>query len=136
VPDRILVVDDDREVRRAYERYLASAGFEVRSAPTLRAALARLARGVVDAVIADVVLTSGGAEGLALATQVRAQLGTRPAVVLTAYGIPRHAAAAARLDVDAFLHKPPSLPWLERLLSRRIADRRRGGVSRVVLQAV
>jgi DNA-binding NtrC family response regulator len=136
VRDRILVVDDDWGIRHVYERHFALAGFDVRCAPTLRAALARLALGVVDAVIADVVLTSGGAEGLVLAAQVRNRLGPRPAIVLTAYGVPGHASAAAQLDVDAFLHKPPSLFWLERLLCRRITERRRGHAPRVVLQAV
>ncbi len=47
-----------------------------------------------------------------------------PVVVLTAYGEPHRAAAAARLGVDAFLHKPVSLVWLERLLRSRFGDRR------------
>jgi len=47
-------------------------------------------------------------------------------VVLTAYGAPDRAEAAARLGVDAFLHKPVSLVWLESLLRARIDDRRRG----------
>jgi CheY-like chemotaxis protein len=44
--------------------------------------------------------------------------------VLTAYGLPDRAEAAARLGVDAFLHKPVSLVWLETLLRGRIDDRR------------
>jgi hypothetical protein len=42
------------------------------------------------------------------------------------YGLPDRAEAAARLGVDAFLHKPVSLVWLESLLRTRIDDRRRG----------
>ena len=45
-------------------------------------------------------------------------------MVLTAYGLPDRAEAAARLGVDAFLHKPVSLVWLETLLRGRIDDRR------------
>ena len=46
-----------------------------------------------------------------------------PVVVLTAYGEPERAAAAARLGVDVFLHKPVSLVWLERLLRARFDER-------------
>ncbi len=123
--ERVLVVDDDANVRRVYERHLASAGFDVRSAPSLRAARARLGSASFDALIADVCLTNGGAEGLTLAEEVRRRFGSRTVVVLTAYGVPVLATAAARLEVDAFLHKPPSLVWLGRLLCLRIAERRR-----------
>ncbi len=129
MPERVLLVDDNEGVRIACERHLASTGFDVRTAPSFRIALARLAGGAIDAVIADVSLTNGGEEGLVLAAQVRARFGSQPVVVLTSYGLPAHATAAARLDVDAFLHKPPSLPWLGGLLRARIAERRRGHVT-------
>ena len=78
-----------------------------------------------DAVIADVCLTpQHGSEGLAIAAYLRHLKTDPPVVVLTAYGLPDRAEAAARLGVDAFLHKPVSLVWLETLLRGRIDDRR------------
>jgi DNA-binding NtrC family response regulator len=127
VCDRLLVVDDEDSVRRAYQAYFTEAGFEVQSAATLHEAAERLARCAFEAVIADVSLTPGvGSEGLAIASYVRHLRADPPVVVLTAYGSPERAEAAARLGVDAFLHKPVSLVWLESLLRSRIDGRRRG----------
>jgi DNA-binding NtrC family response regulator len=130
VCERLLVVDDEDSVRRAYQAHFAGAGFEVQSAATLQEAAERLAAHSFDAVIADVCLTPGvGSEGLAIAAYVRHLRHDPPVVVLTAYGSPERAEAAARLGVDAFLHKPVSLVWLESLLRARIDDHRRGTVS-------
>ena len=127
VCERILVVDDDDGVRGIYLSHFSGAGFEVHSAATLQEAAERLAGNTFDAVIADVCLTPGvGSEGLAIAAFLRHQRHAPPVVVLTAYGAPDRAEAAARLGVDAFLHKPVSLVWLESLLRARIDDRRRG----------
>lgn len=125
--ERLLVVDDDDSVRKIYQSHFSGAGFEVHSAATLQEAAERLAGNRFDAVIADVSLTPGvGSEGLAIAAYLRNLRRDPPVVVLTAYGSPERAEAAARLGVDAFLHKPVSLVWLESLLRARIDDRRRG----------
>jgi DNA-binding response OmpR family regulator len=122
VRERLLVVDDSDSVREAYLSHFRQAGFEVASAGTLREAAERLAAGVFDAVIVDVSLSSAvGSEGLAIVAYLRQMGRTPPVVVLTAYGQPHQAVAAARLGVDVFLHKPVSLVWLERFLRSRFA---------------
>jgi DNA-binding NtrC family response regulator len=136
VCERLLVVDDDDGVRRTYHSHFSGAGFEVHSAATLQEATERMAGNTFDAVIADVCLTPEvGSEGLAIAAYLRHQRHAPPVVVLTAYGAPDHAEAAARLGVDAFLHKPVSLVWLESLLRARIDDRRRGPEAKPVAVA-
>jgi DNA-binding NtrC family response regulator len=127
VRERLLVVDDDESVRGIYQSHFTGAGFEVHGAASLKEAAERLAGGPFDAVIADVCLSADvGSEGLALAAYLRDLRHAPPVVVLTAYGLPDRAEAAARLGVDAFLHKPVSLVWLESLLRSRIDARRRG----------
>jgi DNA-binding NtrC family response regulator len=126
VRERLLVVDDEESVRRIYQSHFSGAGFDVHAAATFKEAAERLAEGRFDAVIADVCLTPEiGSEGLALAAYLCQLRHAPPVVVLTAYGRPDRAVAAARLGVDAFLHKPVSLVWLEGLLRARIDDRRR-----------
>jgi len=125
VSKRLLVIDDDEAVLRTYEAHFARAGFEVERAATLQQAAAHLSAHRFDAVIADVCLTPGGGpEGLSVAAFLRNGRQQAPVIVLTAYGEPDHAVAAARLGADAFLHKPVSLVWLEGLLRSRIDDRR------------
>jgi DNA-binding NtrC family response regulator len=126
VRERLLVIDDDDSVRGIYETHFTGAGFEVLAAASLREAAERLATGPFDAVIADVCLTAGlGSEGMAIAAYLLHLRHAPPVVVLTAYGLPDRAEAAARLGVDAFLHKPVSLVWLEGLLRSRIDEHRR-----------
>jgi two-component system, NtrC family, response regulator PilR len=137
VCDRLLVIDDDDAVREVYSSHFSRAGFDVHCAATLQEAAERLASTSFDAVIADVALTPGvGSEGLAIAAYLRHMRAEPPVVVLTAYGAPERAEAAARLGVDAFLHKPVSLVWLESLLRGRIDERRRGPESEPIAAAV
>jgi DNA-binding NtrC family response regulator len=136
VCERLLVVDDDDGVRSAYESHFSGAGFEVQSVASLQQAVERLSGNSFDAVIADVCLTPRvGSEGLALAAYLRHQRKDPPVVVLTAYGAPERAEAAARLGVDAFLHKPVSLVWLESLLRARIEGRRPADGARALAAA-
>jgi DNA-binding NtrC family response regulator len=122
---RLLVVDDDDHVLGTYQAHFSKAGFEVHSASSLREAAERIASNRYDAVIADVCLTPRiGSEGLAIAAYLCHLKSDPPIVVLTAYGLPERAEAAARLGVEAFLHKPVSLVWLESLLRGRIEERR------------
>ena len=131
------MVDDSDSVRQAYESHFSQSGFEVESARTLKEAAERLAGAIFNAVIVDVSLSSSvGSEGLALAAYLRQMKNDPPVVVLTAYGQPQQASAAARLGVDVFLHKPVSLVWLERLLRTRVEERRGGQPAEAVAAAV
>lgn len=135
--ERLLIVDDDDGVRGVYCSHFSRAGFEVHCAATLQEAAERLASTTYDAVIADIALTPVvGSEGLAIAAYLRHMREEPPVVVLTAYGAPERAEAAARLGVDAFLHKPVSLIWLESLLRGRIDERRGGAETEPVAAAV
>ena len=111
--ERLLLVDESKVVREAFESHFSACGFEVETAGSLREAAERLSHTSFTAVVVDV----SGPEGLATAAHLRQMdVGDAPVVVLTAYGAPQRAADAARLGVDVFLHKPVSLLWLERLL--------------------
>lgn len=122
--ERVLIVDDNESVREVFRSHLAGVGFAVDVACSLPEAAQRLAVTPYSAVIADVSLSEeeAGKEGLAIAAFIRALWEDAPVVILT--GAATSAAAAARLGVDAFLHKPVSLHWLGELIRERIADRR------------
>lgn len=122
--DHLLVVDDDDAICQTLRDYFEGAGFAVETARSIPEAAERLSTAHYAAVIVDVCLSSKGTEGLAIAAYVRHLRADLPVVILTAYGSPQNAAAAADLGVDAFLHKPVSLVWLKGLLRTRIATRR------------
>jgi DNA-binding response OmpR family regulator len=117
VGDRLLVIDSDSAWRAAYTAHFMAAGFDVQCAGCIGEVLSLPAPAPFDAVIASV----GGESAASVPTLERwLACGGPPVVVLTAYDEPSRATDAARLAADAFLHKPPSLVWLEWLLRSRI----------------
>jgi len=82
---RILVVEDNEDVRELAESMLGSAGYAVLSAPSGEDALSLLeAEQDIDLVFTD-VLMPGGINGLQLADQVRARRPGTPILVTTGY---------------------------------------------------
>lgn len=100
---RILVVEDNEDVRELAETMLASAGYAVVSAPSGEQALDLLEHGgAVDLVFTDVMMP-GGMNGLQLADQVRARRPGTPILVTTGYMDELPATQGPRLDI---LSKP------------------------------
>lgn len=100
---RILVVEDNEDVRELAETMLASAGYAVVSAPSGEQALDLLEHGdTVDLVFTDVMMP-GGMNGLQLADQVRARRPGTPILVTTGYMDELPASRGPRLDI---LSKP------------------------------
>lgn len=130
VAERLLVIDADGELRNAYQSHFSRSGFDVHCAATVADAASLLEVEPFDAVIADVRdFPADGRDDPAIGRVLER---TPRVVVLTAYGEPEWARTAARLGVDAFLHKPVSLVWLEGLLRARIEQARSrsdGGVA-------
>jgi len=80
---RILVVEDDPQVRRMIERALSRAGYEVTVVPTVGEARSRLASCRYDLLITDGKLPDGNAGGVLEA--YRAHHADGPAVICTGY---------------------------------------------------
>ncbi len=56
MPEQVLVIDDEVDVRDAIKRVLERAGYVVRTADTVAMALDDLRRGPVDVVITDIIM--------------------------------------------------------------------------------
>jgi two-component system, OmpR family, phosphate regulon response regulator OmpR len=63
-PWRIIVVDDDPELRGLLQRFLAEHGFGVRAVPDGAGLSAQLAREPADAIVLDLMMP--GEDGLAI----------------------------------------------------------------------
>ena len=82
---RVLLVEDDAEVRETVSSALRAAGFAIDTAADAQEALARLGRGArYDALFTDVVMP-GALNGLDLAREVRARYPATAVVVATGY---------------------------------------------------
>src|ERR1700722_18449697 len=75
MPSRVLIVDDDAEIREALEAVFAAEGYGCEVASDATAALEIVERKTVDVVISDVIMD--GMSGLELLDRVRR---THPAV--------------------------------------------------------
>ncbi|MFB0630190.1 response regulator transcription factor [Streptomyces sp. AB3(2024)] len=119
---RILVVDDEPEVRAAVEDGLAIEGFEVRGAPDGLAALSEVARWGPDAVVLDVLMPV--LDGLGVCRQLRAMGDRTPVLVLTALDSVSERVDGLEAGADDYLVKPFALDELVarvRALLRRAA---------------
>jgi DNA-binding response OmpR family regulator len=94
---RILLVEDDDEIRLLVEHILLDANYEVDSVETLKAGLNALDQQSYDLVVADGRLTDG--TGMTLADTARAK--GIPALIMTGYAFVLHAAGTdlGRYDV-------------------------------------
>ncbi|MET9855297.1 response regulator transcription factor [Streptomyces sp. NPDC006450] len=119
---RILVVDDEPEVRAAVEDGLAVEGYEVRGAVDGLAALSEVALWQPDAVVLDVMMPV--LDGLAVCRQLRAVGDRTPVLVLTALDAVSDRVDGLEAGADDYLVKPFALDELVarvRALLRRAA---------------
>jgi len=101
--DRILIVDDDEDIRKLLEEYLRKNGFDaqaVADGPAMREAL--LAR-PASLVVLDLMLP--GEDGLSLCRQLRARSQV-PVLMLTAKGDPVDRIIGLEMGADDYLAKP------------------------------
>ncbi|MFI6943323.1 response regulator transcription factor [Streptomyces sp. NPDC050418] len=121
-PARILVVDDEPEVRAAVEDGLMVEGYEVRGAADGLTALSEVAAWQPDAIVADVMMPV--MDGLALCRRLRALGDRTPVLVLTALGSVSERVDGLDAGADDYLVKPFALDELAarvRALLRRVA---------------
>lgn len=106
---RVLIADDQPDVREALRLLLKGEGFESESVASPAALLAALDAGEFDAVLIDLNYardTTSGQEGLDLLTRIPELDPTLPVVVMTAWGSVDVAVEAMRRGARDFVQKP------------------------------
>ncbi len=106
---RILVADDQADVREALRLLLKAEGFAIETATSPAAVLAAVQASDFDAVLLDLNYardTTTGREGLELVSQLQALDTTLPAIVMTAWGSVEKAVEAMRRGARDFIEKP------------------------------
>lgn len=101
--NRVLLVEDDPELRQLLARYLASQGFVVREAANGRDGLALAAENHCDIVILDIMLPD--INGLEVLRQLRARTHL-PVVLLTAHGDETDRIVGYEVGADDYIPKP------------------------------
>ena len=101
--NRILVVDDDRDIVAALEIYLTTSGYEVSKAYNGREALEILDREPVDLILMDIMMPQ--LDGLAATERVRARSNV-PILFLTAKSEDVDLIRGLNVGADDYLTKP------------------------------
>jgi len=129
---RILIAEDDEQVRRSVERALSFEGYEVSAAADGSAALASVASEPPDAIILDLMMP--GVDGLTVCKRLRAAGDRTPILILTARHGLTDRIAGLDAGADDYLVKPFALEELLarlRALLRRSRPSEDGGMLRV-----
>jgi DNA-binding NtrC family response regulator len=119
---RILVVDDEEDIRLPLRRFLAAKGYEVLEADGTGSALETTRKHPLDAAIVDFSLPDG--DGLDVLRALKAQDASLPVVLLTGHGTIDLAVKAIKEGAEQFLTKPVELPALQIVLDRALENRR------------
>jgi DNA-binding NtrC family response regulator len=116
--DRILVVEDEDEVRQVIIETLLDSGLEVIGASNGQQALSHLEATSFGAMVSDIQMP--GMTGIELLAEVRNRKMDLPVILLTAHADRERLSLATKLGAFDFLEKPFSLSLLSDAILRAI----------------
>ncbi|MDO9167003.1 MAG: sigma-54 dependent transcriptional regulator [Rhodoferax sp.] len=117
---RILVVDDEPDLRTLYELTLLREGYRVEAAESVAQALQHLSERQFDVVITDMRLPDG--LGMELIRQIKAQQRRERCVVITAYGSAENAVESLKAGAFDYLTKPVDLKQFRAVIASAVQD--------------
>ena len=120
-PARLLVLDDEPDLRTLYELTLLREGHDVDTAACVADALQLLAQQGYDAVITDMRLPDGS--GLDILRLLEQQQRPEKAVVITAHGSADNAVEALKAGAFDYLTKPVDLKQFRAVVGSAVAAR-------------
>jgi len=129
---RVLVVDDEPDIRELLELTLAKMGLAVDSAGSLAEARQCLRASSYQLCLTDMRLSDG--EGLDLVRHIAGLPGDLPVAVITAYGSAENAVAALKAGAFDYVSKPVGLEQLRTLVKSALSLPERDTVAPVSQQ--
>jgi two-component system response regulator PilR (NtrC family) len=127
LPARILIIDDEPDLRTLYELTLLRLGYRVEAAGDLQQAREHLKAQRFDAVITDMRLPDG--LGLELLRDLAAQQRSERCVVITAHGSAENAVEALKAGAFDYLTKPVDLKQFRSVVASAIQETANLGVA-------
>ncbi|MEE9543295.1 MAG: sigma-54 dependent transcriptional regulator [Thermodesulfobacteriota bacterium] len=115
---KILVVDDEAQMRKALEAVLERKGYEVVVAENGAEALLKIKAGAFDAMITDIKMP--GMSGIELLRSVRAVNPSLPILMMTAYGTIENAIEAMKEGASDYILKPFPSEIIESAVARAL----------------
>jgi len=124
---RLLIVDDELNIRRILQVAFEKVGYAVSLAENARQALEILDGHEIDCVVTDV--TMPGQTGYELLREIKQRIPSVPVVIMTAYGTIPQAVQAIREGAFEFVTKPFDLDAVKKIVALALASespKRRG----------
>jgi DNA-binding NtrC family response regulator len=115
---RLLVVDDEKNIREGLADSLAMEGYEVVTAADGEGGWSRFEKGDIDLVITDLRMPGMGGEEFQ--RKINAEYPGLPVIILTGHGTVENAVAAMRNGAYDFITKPPNIDHLTMLVKRAL----------------
>lgn len=119
--EKILVVDDEKNILLTVRHALEPRGYEVTSAATGEEALRLLEQQVFDLMLLDLKLP--GVDGMSVLKEASEKQPHVPVIIISAYGTVGNAVEAMKLGAIDFLEKPFSPEELREAVRRILARR-------------
>lgn len=129
---KVLVVDDEVQLARAYARWLTAAGYAVETAYDGRSAAEILTRSTFDAILSDIAMP--GMTGVELLRAVRQRDLDVPVVLMTARPALESAVEAVELGALRYLVKPIDGEILESVTAQAVRLHRLAKLKREALR--
>jgi DNA-binding NtrC family response regulator len=121
MPGKILIVDDEANIRNALAKLMTKFGHSVKGAASVVEALALLRSGRFDVIVTD--LKMPGEDGLHLLRAIKQLDSLVEVIVMTAYGSVETAVEAMREGAYEYIEKPINQDRLPLLLARVMEKR-------------
>lgn len=113
---RILIIDDDDQLRKSFVKLLTEEGYSVESAPSGEDGLKRIGEKMPDLVVLDMRLPGmNGFETFQAIHQVEPKL---PVIIMTAYGTTETAIEATKMGAFDYVLKPFDIPDMLKVIEQ------------------
>ena len=116
---RILIVDDEADIRQVVTLVLQEAGYVVNTAESTESARILLKKEHYDAVVTDVKMP--GEDGISLLSMIHQEYPEIPVVLMTAYAQLQMAIDAIKNGAFDFIQKPFDLELLKKVIDKAVS---------------
>jgi DNA-binding NtrC family response regulator len=118
---RILIIEDDEEMRSMLREFLSEEGYDTDSIDSGSKAFVRLVRDTFDLIITDIRMP--GLTGLDILPGVKKLQPDAPIIVITAFGSEEVCHKVFARGAEAYLEKPIHLEHLREIVQRMVSSK-------------
>jgi CheY-like chemotaxis protein len=118
---RLLLVDDNDDVRAVFQEGMQAYGFEVVAAASVNEALRLIATEKFDVLLSDLHMPDAG-DGFTVVSAMRHAQPTAVTLVLSGYPALQEAMAAILLEADEVLVKPVGLAAVAEIIQKKLSN--------------